>query len=98
MNASELIVDELLMDLNRIVHDSEELLRATEDSEGHKSHELRERITNGLNAARRTCRRLEAKAIARAKAADNAIRQHPYQSIGIAFGVGVLIGLVVTRK
>ena len=30
--------------------------------------------------------------------ADVVIRDHPYQSIGIAFGVGVLIGVLVARK
>ena len=29
---------------------------------------------------------------------DEAIRSHPYESIGIAFGVGVLIGVVIGRR
>ena len=33
-----------------------------------------------------------------AKATDKVIREHPYQSIGVAFGIGVLIGVLVTRK
>jgi len=26
------------------------------------------------------------------------IRTHPYKSIGVAFGIGLLIGVLVTRK
>lgn len=40
----------------------------------------------------------EEKAVERAKAADRLVRDHPYQSVGLAFGVGLLIGLLVRRK
>jgi ElaB/YqjD/DUF883 family membrane-anchored ribosome-binding protein len=33
-----------------------------------------------------------------AKATDRVIREHPYESIGAAFGVGLLLGLLVTRR
>ena len=36
--------------------------------------------------------------VERAKAADKAVRDHPYQSIGLAVGLGLLIGLVLGRK
>jgi ElaB/YqjD/DUF883 family membrane-anchored ribosome-binding protein len=32
------------------------------------------------------------------KKADTAIRTHPYESLGVAFGIGLLIGVLVTRK
>ena len=35
---------------------------------------------------------------ATAKKTDEAIRSHPYESIGIAFGVGVLIGVLIGRR
>jgi ElaB/YqjD/DUF883 family membrane-anchored ribosome-binding protein len=38
------------------------------------------------------------KAIAGAKATDRAIRENPYQALGIAFGVGLLIGFLTRRK
>ena len=98
MSVTELNTDKLVTDLKRIVSDSEEFLQATKDVVGDKAHEVRQRLANGLEAARRTCRRLEEKAIEGAKAADRTIREHPYQSIGAAFGVGLLIGVLVTRK
>lgn len=90
--------DRLVTDLKRIVRDSEELLHTTKDSVSDKAGEVRERLTDALDAAKRTCRQLEEKTVAGAKAADNAIREHPYQSLGVAFGVGLLIGVLVARK
>lgn len=98
MSATELNTDKLVTDLKRIVTDSEELLHATKDAVGDKAHEVRQRLTEALESAKRTCRRLEEKALEGAKAADRAIRDHPYQSVGVAFGVGLLIGVLVTRK
>ena len=80
------------------MRNSEELLHTTKDAVGDKAEEVRERLTAALDAAKRTCLQLEDKAVEGAKAADNAIREHPYQSIGVAFGVGLLIGVLVTRK
>lgn len=88
----------LAADLKRIVRDSEDLLHTTKDLVGDKAGEVRERLIDALDSAKRTCRNLEEKALESAKAADVTIRDHPYQSIGIALGVGLLIGVLVTRK
>jgi len=92
------VTDRLVTDLKRIVRDSEELLHTTKGAVGDKAQEVRERLTATLDTAKRTCRDLEDKAIEGSKAADKTIRDHPYQSIGVAFGVGLLIGVLVTRK
>jgi ElaB/YqjD/DUF883 family membrane-anchored ribosome-binding protein len=33
-----------------------------------------------------------------ARATDEMVRSHPYQSIGIAFGIGALLGFLLTRR
>ena len=33
-----------------------------------------------------------------ARKADQTIRAHPYESVGVAFGIGVLLGLALRRK
>ena len=98
MSTTELNTDKLVADLRRIVTDSEDLLQATKGAAGDKAHEIRERLTEALESAKHSCRRLEEKALESAKAADRTIRDHPYQSIGVAFGLGLLIGVLVTRK
>jgi len=42
--------------------------------------------------------RAEERAVERAKAADKLVRDHPYQTIGLAFGVGLLIGILARRR
>ena len=65
---------------------------------GEKAADLRERLSQTLESAKATCRRLEEKASERAKATDKVIRTHPYESIGVAFGIGLLIGVLVRRR
>jgi len=57
--------------------------------------EATERLVDDLKAV---IQRAEEKAVERAKAADKVIRDHPYQTIGLAFGVGLLIGILARRK
>jgi ElaB/YqjD/DUF883 family membrane-anchored ribosome-binding protein len=97
MNA-ELNTEQLVTDLKRVVRDSESLLAATTDSAGAKAGAVRERLGEALESARRTCLNLEERAVENVKAADQMIRKHPYPSIGVAFGVGLLIGVLVNRK
>ncbi len=42
--------------------------------------------------------RAQAKAVESAKAADQAIHEHPYPAIGVAFGLGLLVGSLVSRR
>ena len=88
----------LMSDLKVVVHDAEELMRATTSDLGEKAREARVKLAATLEAAKATCKRLEEKTVATAKAADRVIREHPYQSIGVAFGLGLLIGVLANRK
>jgi len=65
---------------------------------GGKAAELRARLQTSLDKAKDTCRKLEGHAVESAKAADRVIRRHPYESMGIAFGVGVLLGVLINRR
>lgn len=33
-----------------------------------------------------------------ARTADQTIRENPYQAVGVAFGVGLILGLLLTRR
>jgi ElaB/YqjD/DUF883 family membrane-anchored ribosome-binding protein len=90
--------EKMVEDLKVVVRDGEELIKATAGEVGEKTKEARAKLGRALEAAKDTCVRLEEKAVAGAKATDKVIRDHPYQSIGIAFGVGLLIGVLVNRK
>ena len=90
--------ERLASDLKAVVRDAEELLKTTAGQAGEKVSEVRKRLATALESAKATCHRLEEKTIAAAKATDRTIRDHPYESIGIAFGVGLLVGVLVARK
>ena len=85
-------------DLKAVVRDAEELMKATAGQAGEKVTELRGRLAAALESAKATCHRLEEKTVVAAKVTDRTIREHPYESIGIAFGVGLLVGVLVGRK
>lgn len=58
-------------------------------------HEAAGRLSAAMQSAKSN---LQEKTAAGARATDRTIRQHPYESIGIAFGVGVLIGVLINRR
>jgi ElaB/YqjD/DUF883 family membrane-anchored ribosome-binding protein len=89
-------------DLKDLSRDAEEMLQATAGETGEKISALREHLTDAIEAAKSTYQRIEEKTVAGAKAADKTIREHPYASIGIAaggaFGLGLLIGVLASRR
>lgn len=85
-------------DLKLVMRDAEELLKATAGEAGEKVKEVRSRLATALESAKVTCERLQDKTIEAAKATDHVIREHPYESIGVAFGLGLLIGVLVGRR
>jgi ElaB/YqjD/DUF883 family membrane-anchored ribosome-binding protein len=88
----------LLHDLHQVVQDGEEVLRAGASELGEKGVAARAKLSAALASARETARKLQEKTVAGAKATDKVIREHPYQSIGIAFGIGIVVGLLINRK
>jgi ElaB/YqjD/DUF883 family membrane-anchored ribosome-binding protein len=88
----------LVQDLKTVVHDAEGLLKATAGEVSEKAKEARQRLTAALASARESCSHLEERAIAGAKATDRVIREHPYESLGVAFGVGILLGVLIGRR
>ena len=98
MNASDINTDRLVSDLKTVTRDAEELLKTVSGERGNGSNEMRARLSSAIESAKATYHRLEEKAVAGAKATDKVIREHPYESLGIAFGLGLLVGVLVTRK
>ena len=90
--------EKLLQDLRAIVHDGEELLKAGASELSERGTAARERLSAALELAKETGRKLEERAMVTVKATDRVIREHPYESIGIAFGIGMLLGVLINRK
>jgi ElaB/YqjD/DUF883 family membrane-anchored ribosome-binding protein len=73
-------------------------MAATADVAGEKVAEARARLAAALESAKEIAGRVRDKAVESAKAADEAVRDNPYQAIGIAFGVGALVGYLAMRR
>jgi ElaB/YqjD/DUF883 family membrane-anchored ribosome-binding protein len=63
----------------------------------NETGELRAKLVAAIEKAKDVCDRLQEQTVAAAKASDKAVREHPYQAVGVAFGLGLLVGLLVAR-
>src|SRR5258706_13733141 len=81
----------LMDDLRAVLADAEELLRATADQAGPHVQEVRARAEESLRAARE---RLEGTG----RQLDAQVREHPWAAVGIAAGIGLGIGILLSRK
>ena len=93
--------EKLMQDLQLVVSDAEELLRATAGQAGDKVVVARERIQDSLAAAKA---RLDVaqevmleKTKQAARATDDYVHDNPWQAVGIAAGVGLLVGMLIAR-
>ena len=90
--------ERLLQDLRTVVRDGEELLKAGARDLSERGMAARERLAAALEVAKETRKKLEERARASVQATDRMIREHPYESVGAAFGIGLLIGVLVNRR
>jgi ElaB/YqjD/DUF883 family membrane-anchored ribosome-binding protein len=99
---AEVTTDQLLSDLKTVMNDAEALLRATSTQTGEKIQEVRARAEESLRQAKQRLSSLEDEALRRARevadATDEYVRENPWQSVGIAAGVGLLVGLLLARR
>jgi ElaB/YqjD/DUF883 family membrane-anchored ribosome-binding protein len=81
-----------------LAEDAQELLAATAHVAEVKVVEARKRLTAALERGKQAWGQAQDYAVEKAKAADEVIRDHPYQAIGVAFGIGALIGFLMRRR
>lgn len=85
-------------DLGTLAQDAHALMTATADVAGEKVGEARKRLAAALERAKEMAATVREKAVAGAKATDQAVHEHPYQAIAIGVGVGALIGYLAARR
>lgn len=94
--------EKLVADLKVLVADSEELLRASAGQAGEKIAAARERIQASLATARVKLAEAERIVLEQtkkaAKATDEYVHENPWKSVGIAAGVGFVLGLLIGRR
>lgn len=91
--------EELLQDLRALVSEAEAMLG---DSVKEHSAEAIEALRNRFEAAQERIANMYAgarkKVVAGAHYADQTIRENPYQSLAVAAGVGLIIGILLGRN
>ena len=85
-------------DLQSLPEEAKALLTATADVVEEKVIEARHRLSAALERGKEAWSTVQAKAVESARATDETIRKNPYQSIGVALGVGALLGLLLARR
>ena len=82
---------DLMTDLRAVIADAEELLQATADQAGPKIREVRARAEESLRTAREHLGGVGAEL-------DDKVRANPWAAVGIAAGVGLIVGILLSRK
>ncbi|TAM39599.1 MAG: DUF883 domain-containing protein [Burkholderiaceae bacterium] len=94
--------DKLIDDVRVVISDAEELLRVTAGQASEGAAALRGRIEAGLKKTRVDLARLQDAAVVKAKAAgrvtDDFVNDNPWKSVGVAAGIGLVVGLLIGRR
>ena len=94
--------EKLIAEMKQMVSDAEELLNATASQTGEIAALARSRIQNSLKVTKKRLHEAEASVLTHtrkgAKVADKYVHDYPWQSIGVAACVGVVIGMLIKRN
>ena len=85
-------------DMDTLAEDARALMAATADVAGEKVSEARKRLAAALESGKKIFGRVKDKAVEGAKATDEAVREHPYQALAVAFGIGAIAGYLISRR
>ena len=94
--------DQLINEFKAVVADAEALLQATANSGDDKLSDLRARAEESLGIAKARIMDIQAEVLAKTKAAAKAtdayVHENPWRSIGFAASIGVVVGLLISRR
>jgi ElaB/YqjD/DUF883 family membrane-anchored ribosome-binding protein len=101
-NSTDVSREKLASDMRIVIADAEELLRATAGQVGEKAVVARERIQESLRVAKDKLSRAEEvmldKTKAAARATDDYVHDHPWSAVGIAGAIGLVVGMLISRR
>jgi ElaB/YqjD/DUF883 family membrane-anchored ribosome-binding protein len=90
--------EKALQDLDAAVEEGEEMLNETVGTTTEKGRAMRARLQRAVERAKGMYGDLQDRTVAAAKATDQCVRDYPYQAIGVAFGIGLLLGVLAARN
>ena len=102
MNGENANSEKLIRDLKTLVTDAEELLKATASQAGEKIAVARQKIEQSLVEGKKALADAETTLVKKSKEcaeiADDYVRENPWNAVGIAASVGLVIGLLMRNK
>jgi ElaB/YqjD/DUF883 family membrane-anchored ribosome-binding protein len=91
--------DKLLEDLRTLREDTEELFLATG---GKLAQESKEKFLTAVERAKETCLDIKDQAAAGVQSVEQTVeevvRAYPFSAVGVAFGLGILLGAVMWKR
>lgn len=91
----EVTKDKLVADLGTVVKDAEALLK---DAGEKLPEKTREQLRKAVDQIKEKYEAVQQRAIEGARTTEKLVREHPYESLGVAVGVGLLIGLLINKN
>ena len=94
--------DKLVDDFAAVLGEAEEMLKRAANETGDKARDLRSQVETKLLRAKLSLQEIEGQAIDKAKVAaratDDYVHDKPWQAVGIAAAVGIVVGLMMNRR
>lgn len=94
--------ERLMRDLRTVVMDAEELLKATAAQTGERVDKVRAKAEESLRTARNRLQEMGDNAQMQAREAarevEQQVRDNPWTAVGIAAGVGLVLGILIGRR
>lgn len=94
--------ERLVDDFAEMLTEAEELMKRAASETGERAKDLRSQVEAKLIAAKGRLQELQGDAVDSAKAAarytDDYVHDNPWQAIGVAAAIGLLVGLALTRR
>lgn len=88
-------LNQLAEDVSGLLRDAETLVQT---SGVNLPHESKAQLENALAQMKARGERIKQHALCGARATDRVIRKYPYQSLGVVFGLGIVVGFLLRRK
>jgi ElaB/YqjD/DUF883 family membrane-anchored ribosome-binding protein len=102
INMEHVTSEKLMQDMRVVVADAEDLLKATAGQTGERIEKIRARAEESLRTARNRMqiagKAVQESATKAVQSVDEQVHENPWTAIGIAAGVGLLLGIVLGRR
>lgn len=94
----QVTTEKLIRDVRLLLREADELIRTTSGEVSERAREARARLSGAVSVTRETCDRLDRILNATPPPRPQPRPDHLYETIGLAGGFGLLLGLLLSRR